>query len=94
MRINAHAAAALLGFSHKKMRAHERKREMTHDPAKHAPTPALPQLLLLLVNAAIGTAWKPSDVVHANAAAHFMQRDLCLCVGEGNGAEWLNVRVS
>ncbi len=50
---------------------------MTHNPAEHAPTPALPQLLLLLINATIGAGWKPRDVVHAEAATDLVKSDLC-----------------
>ena len=73
---HGHAAATLFGFCHEKMRAHEGECKVAKEPAKNAPTPALTQQLLLLIDTTVGTTGQPGDVVHTKTSANFMQRDL------------------
>ncbi len=49
---------------------------MAKEPAENAPTPALAQQLLLLIDTTVGTTGQPGDVVHTKTSANFMQRDL------------------
>lgn len=76
-----HAAAAFFRFRNKKVRANQRKGKMAQQPAKHTPAPALPQHLLVVVDAYVGSAGQPGDVVDAQTSTDFMQSDLQRFVG-------------